>query len=267
MLRQQVNRLQGTTSTRPLPTHPMLSPVLRLRTGVSYATDSVLLALLLAAGPSEAGAWTAVVGVPELGVEAARSLGVALERTLLVPDPGSEWLTVTGVLAEVMGVVLVRPPAAVPPSQVERLTARLRQRETVLVVLDERGDRWSRAEARLSLREPVWSGLGSGHGRLVEHRATIEVATDTSGRRRRTALQLSDPPFPHHPSSEENTVDDWFDETADGLELAELMATGWAVDPVDEAVRLLAPEDDLDESDAPVEATPAPVIDLRRAEG
>lgn len=187
-LQQRVHQMQGTAVSRPVPTSAALAPVLQLRSGTSYGTDSPLLAMLLMAGPSGAGAWTAVVGVPDFGLEAAQSLGVSLERTVLVPDPGESWWTVLGALAEVVGVVVVRPPSRVSPAQAERLTSRLRQRDTVLVALDDRGNGWPRVEARLTLQDTIWSGIGQGHGRITARRTTV-VATQGG---RRTQAELCD---------------------------------------------------------------------------
>ncbi|MGI8457441.1 MAG: hypothetical protein ACR2LI_04940 [Propionibacteriaceae bacterium] len=187
-LQQRVHRMQGTASSRPLPTLPALTPVVQLRSGTSYSTDSPLLAMMLLAGPSQAGAWAAVVGVPEFGLEAASALGVVLERTVVVPEPGAAWLSVVGALAEVMGVVVARPSAAVPPTQAERLSSRLRQRDSTLIALTGDARDWPRPEARLTLQTSSWSGIGRGHGHLAARRAT--VTAERGGRLRQTELWL-----------------------------------------------------------------------------
>ena len=65
----QRNRLD----TRAIPTHPALADLLpggALAAGGRYqVAASTTLALALAQGPSAAGAWCAVVGMPDLGVE------------------------------------------------------------------------------------------------------------------------------------------------------------------------------------------------------
>ena len=188
-LQQRVHRMQGTASSRPLPTLPALTPVVQLRSGSSYVTDSPLLAMMMLAGPSQAGAWSAVVGVPEFGLEAASALGVVLERTVVVPDPGAAWLTVVGALAEVMGVVVARPSAAIPPAQAERLSSRLRQRDSTLIALTADSRDWPRPEARLTLQTSGWSGIGRGHGHLAAQRAV--VTAERGGRRRQTELWLA----------------------------------------------------------------------------
>src|SRR4051794_37367538 len=93
-----------------LETHPALSGLVELRAGGSYAVDSASIALALLAGPSRAGSWCAAVGVADFGAEAAYSLGVDLDRTVLVPDPGDQWLEGSGALGDVATVALGRPP-------------------------------------------------------------------------------------------------------------------------------------------------------------
>src|SRR6478736_8558818 len=95
----------GTPSSMPLATHPALAGLVQLRAGASYSVDSATLALALMAGPSRAGSWCAVVGVTDFGVEAASALGVDLARTVVVPEPGEQWLEVTAALVDVASVV------------------------------------------------------------------------------------------------------------------------------------------------------------------
>jgi hypothetical protein len=98
---------------RPLPVLAALEPLLPpggLRRGSAVAvrgSASLLLALL--AGPSQEGAWCAVVGLPALGLVAAAEIGVALERLALVPDPGPDWAAVAGALLDAVDVVVVAP--------------------------------------------------------------------------------------------------------------------------------------------------------------
>src|SRR3712207_684466 len=79
-LRQRVLRMQGAGVSRTLESLPGLAEVIRLRTGGAYVTDSPSLAMALLAGPSAAGEWSAVVGVPDFGLEAAARNGSARPR-------------------------------------------------------------------------------------------------------------------------------------------------------------------------------------------
>ena len=191
-------RIRGMQATRldskAVPTHPALESVLpggTLREGtVVQVEGSTTLLMALLAGPSASGRWIAVAGLPEFGVEAAARFGIDLERLVLVPDPGRQWLTVVAALADVIPVVAVRPAGRVSPAESSRLQARLRQRGTTLLVAGE----WPGSDARLGVEASEWHGLEQGHGRLADR----EVVVSTAGRgefvrRARSRLRLPGP--------------------------------------------------------------------------
>lgn len=149
-----------------------------MKTGGVYTTDSPSLAAALLAGPSQAGEWTAVVGMPDFGLEAAAAYGLDLDRTVVVPRPGEHWLSVTAGLVEVAGVVLVSPYAVVTDHQAERLRSRLRQKDAALICLGT----WPRADATLRVTGSTWFGLGQGHGRLTGRQAEVMVSSGGSPR-------------------------------------------------------------------------------------
>jgi len=186
-LRARVDQMQGRPAAQPVATHPAFAGLLQLQTGSSYAVDSASLAMALMAGPSADGAWCGVVGSAEFGLEAAAAAGVELRRTILVPDQGDAWLEVTAALIDVLGVVVVAAPAEVSGKDVSRISARLRQRGGVLIAY---GD-WPRCDARVSLRDAEWVGLGRGHGHLQARRVTVEVRRG-SGPARAGRLWLPD---------------------------------------------------------------------------
>lgn len=192
-LRERIAAMQAVSlDTRVLPTAAALQPLLpggAMKAGVAYSVPgSTSLAMLLLAGPSAAGAWTGVVGVPDFGVEAAAAAGIDLTRLVLVPDPGEHWLTVAAQLADVLNVVLVQPPARpVRDAEASRLASRLRQRGATLVVLGP----WQQAEAVLQVISSRWSGLGAGYGYLAGREAVVAV-TARDGRTVRHALRLAD---------------------------------------------------------------------------
>ncbi|MCB0971154.1 MAG: hypothetical protein KDA97_06505 [Acidimicrobiales bacterium] len=143
------------------------------------AATSVALAL---AGPATAaGSWCAAVGIAHLGLLAAVELGVALERTLLVADPGPhEWAGTVAALLDAVEVVLVQPTHPISPSVQRRLAARARERGSVLIHAGG-GDRWASApDLVVSSGPSSWEGIGVGHGRLRARQVPVEV----SGRRR-----------------------------------------------------------------------------------
>ena len=165
-----------------LPVLPVLPALRELLPRGGLARGSVvtvagfgLLALALLAGASAAGAWSAIAGIPEAGVLAAVGLGLDVERTLLVPDPGSAWPLVVASLLDGCELVLLRPPARAPAPARQRLEATLRREHGVLVVA---GD-WPGAQVRLRVVTQGWTGLGDGHGRL--RACCAEVTADGRG--------------------------------------------------------------------------------------
>jgi hypothetical protein len=193
-LQARIRQMQSTTlESRGIPTHPAIAELLpggELKQGAAYSIDrSAMLIMTLLAAPSAAGTWCAVVGVPEFGVEAAAQYGVDLDRVVLVPHPGDQWLAVTAAVADVMGVVVTRPPARTTDSSVSRLSARLRQRGTTLFVLGP----WPQSEAMLSLSSAQWHGIGEGHGHLAAREVTITVTSRLAGRPRSARLWLPAP--------------------------------------------------------------------------
>ena len=160
---------------RSLPTLPALRGLLPggLRQGSAYSVSgSTTLAMAMLAGPSGQGAWCGVLGMPDFGIEAASRLGIDLERLVLVPAPGTQWLTVAAAMTDVLDVVIARSPARLAPAETSRLGARLRQRGSTLVVL---GD-WPGADATLTVVGSSWRGLGAGYGYLSTRQLEVEVS-------------------------------------------------------------------------------------------
>lgn len=192
-LQARIRQMQATKLDAPtIPTHPAIAGLLPgggLKQGVAYSVDrSATLLMALLATPSAAGSWCGVVGVPEFGVEAAASFGIDLGRLVLVPHPGDRWLAVTAAVADVLGVVVTRPPRRASDTSISRLTARLRQRGTTLLVLGP----WPHSEAMLSLSESNWSGIGQGNGHLSARQVTVTVTSRAGGGPRSARLWLPD---------------------------------------------------------------------------
>jgi hypothetical protein len=193
-LQDRIRSMQATKlDTRLIPTHPALAGLLPgggLKQGAAYSIEhSATLLMALLVGPSRAGSWCGVVGVPEFGIEAASSFGIDLERLVLVPHPGDQWLAVTAAIADVMTVVVTRPPKRASDGNLARLAARLRQRGSTLIVLGS----WPQSEAMLSLSGSEWSGIGDGHGHLAARQVTVTVSTRLGGRPQSVRMWLPDP--------------------------------------------------------------------------
>ncbi|KTR87622.1 hypothetical protein NS220_17395 [Microbacterium testaceum] len=194
-LREKLERMQGRRMDAPvLPTHPAFTSLLPgggLRSGSAYAVArSASLLLALMARPSQDGAWCGVIGMPELGAEAAEKYGLDLDRLVFIPDPGPRWLAVTATIAEVLPVVAVRPPhganAARGGAEATRLAARLRDRGTVLLVQGS----WPQAEAVIDVADPRWTGVGQGSGYLAGRELTVSVSSRRSPNARRARMLL-----------------------------------------------------------------------------
>ena len=177
-----------------LPALTTLFPEGSLRRGSIVAVDGIgatSLALAVAAGPSAAGSWTAVVGDRGLGLAAAAEAGVVLERMLVI-DPGPSAAGVVAALVGAVDVVLVGPGVRIRPTEVRRLTARMRERGSVLIrigAIDEPG-----VDIGLCIVESEWAGLGVGHGLLRTRRVRIETrGRGAAARPRGAALLLPGP--------------------------------------------------------------------------
>jgi hypothetical protein len=155
-------------------------------TGSAGAT-SLLLSLVSAA--SAEGSWVGFVGLTDVGWVAAAEAGLSLERIAVVANPGGQWPMVAAALMDALDIVVLRPPARarVRRTDATRLLARARERGSVLIVM---GDAWPDApDIRLSPRASTWTGLGAGHGVLVER--ALDVAVDgrrAAARERRAVL-------------------------------------------------------------------------------
>jgi hypothetical protein len=163
------------------------------------------------AGPSAEGAWCGVVGMPSFGAEAARGLGVDLERLVLVPDPERDWLSVVAALVDALTVVVVRPPGEVTPGEASRLSARLRTRGAMLIAVGS----WPGSEARLEVQSSTWTGLGEGEGYLTARQATVAVSGRGAAKQHHLWLPASDGTIrPAHPIAPAQTSPTEWEATA-----------------------------------------------------
>jgi hypothetical protein len=152
------------------------------------SSGSVSLLLTLLAAPVNA--WSALVGMPDVGLLAAAELGVDLDRIVLIPDPGPDVLQVLSVLADGVDLIAVGPPPGstfgATPARLRVLAARLRQSGAVLLVHGQ----WPGAELVLESRVQGWSGLDRGHGRLRDRELIVEVRGRGAAGRGRSAAML-----------------------------------------------------------------------------
>lgn len=182
LLGDRVKPLAG-VDQRTLPVADPLASLLPqggLPRGATVATGGIAatsLAFALVGPVTAAGSWVAAVGLGDLGLEAAGEAGVDLERLLLVVDPGPEaWAGTVASLLDAVEIVLVSAPQRLSVSGQRRLTARARDRGSVLIQVGGPTDGWAHApDLVLTGTDAVWDGLGTGHGHLRSRRLTVAV--------------------------------------------------------------------------------------------
>ena len=155
-------------------------------TRVGGGVSARALAWGLLAEVTASGGWIATVDIPGVSMAAAREVGVAIERVLVVssPDPDT-WSTAIGALIGAVDVILFESPRhRVTSSEHRRLASRARERGSVLMELATSA-RPARLQSQLqydldiAARPSAWEGLGQGHGRLRARALDVDV----SGRR------------------------------------------------------------------------------------
>ena len=190
-LRLRIRDMESATANpRVFPVHESLEslfPQGGLLAGAIYSVDfSTSLLWSLVAEATQKGTWCAVVGMPDLGLAAAEELGVNVDRLVLVPSPGSQWMAVLGALIDVVGVCALGPFPSPSERALSTLYGRLRERQSTVLVRSA----WPRAEATLSA-EHRWEGLEAGRGLLRQHHLRI-TATPRLGRAIRVCEVLID---------------------------------------------------------------------------
>ena len=145
---------------------------------------STALLLSLVSAASGAGSWTAVVGMPSLGVVAAARRGLDLERLALIPHPGAQAPAVAGACVDGMDVVVLGPRLALADTDRRRLASRARERGAVIVAAGP----WPGAHVSLAVTGSRWHGLGAGDGRLRGRDLTVQIGGRQSGSARVVTL-------------------------------------------------------------------------------
>lgn len=203
--------LPTTPDARSIPVLPPLRALLPgggLRPGsVVSVTGSVSLMLALLAEASST-AWCAVCCLPALGAIAAAEMGVRLDHLVAVPVPpaGPAWPKVVAALLDGFDLVVVRPPHPATARETRSLTARARERRTVLLILGQ----WDGAELRVSVADPEWVGVGGGYGHLRGRAVTVRMAgRGAASQPRERRLWLPGPSGSVEPMEAEPAPDQW----------------------------------------------------------
>lgn len=121
---------------------------------------SVLLSLAAAAMGEES--WCALVDLPDAGLAAAATLGLALDRVVVVPRPGPDAPVVLAAVADGFDVLVLGRGTGLAERDQRSLTSRLRVRGAVLLTTAA----WPGADVVLRVVSRTWQGVGRGEGLL-----------------------------------------------------------------------------------------------------
>lgn len=149
--------------------------------GITIGCDGdagVSLALAVAAGPSQRGSWVAVAGFADIGVVAAIEHGLALQRLVAVPSPGTgQWADVMAAMIDGFDLIIVGSGVRqLGASNARRLQARAQAKGASMVIAA--GHTGFGFDMQLT-GTSTWHGLGNGHG-VAQQR---DVRAQLHGRR------------------------------------------------------------------------------------
>ena len=185
----------GIAQDQLLPLRSDLAPLFPwngLKRGTVIEITSSVITMALLAEATTQGSWAAVVGSPEMGLAAAREQGVALERLVVVHRPPlDQAATVIAALVDALDVVVVGPRLLQRSVDARRLSARARERGSVLV---SRGGWMEGPDVSLHVRAQHFVGMSEGHGHLSGWSVDVETSgRGAASRPRRATLTLARP--------------------------------------------------------------------------
>ena len=154
------------------------------KNSVSHCSDCPALVSELIAQISAQGKTVAIVNWSDLSLAQVAESG-DLSKIITVPNPGGEWITVLGVLAEGVDVLIYRSPRThtLSPTQARPLLAKIRRgRAAVLTV----GAQVPSPALTINAQVTGFSGIGCGTGRI--RNAEIAVSSYSKTHRNRPVV-------------------------------------------------------------------------------
>ncbi len=167
-----------------------LLPLGGLRRGtVAQISHGGLLYAALSEAISE-GAWAVFVGAPTLGLAAAFDHGISAERLAIVATPPpDQCASVIAALVDAIDLVVLGSTIVLRAADARRLSARLRERNGVLVSMGA----WPDApEVTLEVTGSSFLGIDRGHGHLESWELEVQVrGRGAAARGRRGMIALA----------------------------------------------------------------------------
>ena len=125
------------------------------------------------------GSFLAIVAPASFSLAACLDFDVPLRRVVQFVFPDSinpqQWAQSVAAIVEGFDVIMLADRRRVGSSHARQLTARNRERGSVLVRIS--GPAWpDAADLRFDVGSPTWSGLGQGHGHLQRRQVRVQVA-------------------------------------------------------------------------------------------
>ncbi|AKK10455.1 hypothetical protein [Corynebacterium uterequi] len=157
------------------------------RRAITEVSDCPALIVHLLDRITRGGGYAAVIGWPELSVAGIERL----HQLVLVPDPGPEPLSIAGVLAEGLDVVVWHTAGEIElsPTRARPLAAKARAGQAAVVLV---GPKVASPALRVDASVTTYRGIGRGSGRITG--LDIEVAVRNKSQRRRAVVTLGERP-------------------------------------------------------------------------
>jgi len=167
--------------------------LVRGRTVLCSGDAAVVMALRVVSSATQAGSWLGIVGVHNVGVQAASEHGVALQRVVFVQPASSrtEWVSTVAAAADGFDVLMLEVPHGITAADARRVQTRIQARRNALVLIGA-----TQQSAVQSVFQPdvimntattQWHGIERGAG----HVQGRDVQVAVSGRRVPKARQHS----------------------------------------------------------------------------
>jgi hypothetical protein len=167
--------------------------LVRGRTVLCSGDAAVAMALRVVSSATQAGSWLGIIGVHNVGVQAASEHGVALQRVVFVQPASSrtEWVSTVAAVADGFDVLMLEVPHGITEADARRVQTRIQARRNALVLIGA-----TKQSAVQSVFQPdvimntattKWHGIERGAG-YVQGR---DVQVAVSGRRVPQARQHS----------------------------------------------------------------------------